>query len=218
MDSFVDGKISPKWYAFVSLSCVGAFWCIFYKHIGVIVDEIFILLFVFLSYITINSAISDFVFFEISTFTAAILLYIFLKNNLLLSRTFEFIFLSAALLQAVYALLQYLMIFPTYDTFKVLGAYDNPAGLAANLAFIMPLILLFAKEYKYLAISYVVIVLIVIVLSESRAGLLSVLFIIGIYLYKRFLSKKLLNKSILTISFLLVALFIGIYLFYLKEN
>lgn len=84
--------------------------------------------------------------------------------------------------QALYGILQYTGILPARNGFRVTGSFDNPAGFAASLCVGFPFLFVFVFDKKAwikgLAIAAGFIIIAAVVLSASRAGIVS-LFVVG---------------------------------------
>ena len=95
-----------------------------------------------------------------------------------ISELFSLIIVITCSIQALFGTLQYGGLIPTLGKFRVTGSFDNPAGFAAALCAGLPFTLLFWRNHsrvlRYLARTAVVVLVVGIVLSGSRAGLLSV--------------------------------------------
>lgn len=115
--------------------------------------------------------------------------------------------------QALYGILQYFYILPSTSNFQVTGSFDNPAGFAASLCTAFPFyILAFIKSKRYLrwSISCMsVFVVAAILLSESRAGILSLIVILLCFGIQRL---KLFSKiKWILLPLLLIGIVIGLY-------
>lgn len=124
-------------------------------------------------------------------------------------------------MQAGYGLLQYFYFFHSTSNFRIVGSYDNPAGFAACLAVSAPLSFTFFRyslSYNIFGIISFMIISVAIVLSGSRAGIISITLASAIFLYSQLSNKKkLLKKYLIPVLFILgIALFI--YLLYLKKG
>ncbi|MDR0574022.1 MAG: O-antigen ligase family protein [Tannerella sp.] len=99
------------------------------------------------------------------------------------------IIVTLCLLQAVYGILQYVNMFPAVNGFRVTGSFDNPAGFAASLCAGFPFLLYFVFSEKlwkrYTAITTVIVIVAAIVLSASRAGVISLIAVgLAAFFYK----------------------------------
>jgi O-antigen ligase len=87
------------------------------------------------------------------------------------------IIVTLCVLQAVYGLLQYANLFPAIGGFRITGSFDNPAGFAASLCAGFPFVFYFVfseKSWKrYMAIAAGIVIVAAVVLSASRAGIIS---------------------------------------------
>ena len=89
--------------------------------------------------------------------------------------------------QALYGIAQYICLLPAFEGHRVTGSFDNPAGFAASLCAGFPVLFYFILQRKswirYTAIAAMLVIVLAVCLSASRAGiiglsvaLLSVLF------------------------------------------
>lgn len=122
-------------------------------------------------------------------------------------------------LQAIYGLSQCFNI-TTFNTFyKIMGSFENPTGFSACLCVSLPFFVVFQllnenKQIRYLVCFLGIIVVIAIVLSYSRAGIISVAIVIAIFLFQK-LKQKRIWKYLLLCSSLILLLF-GCY--WMKKN
>lgn len=217
-DFFVDDKITLKWYSFVFLSCTSGFFFLFYQQQEIVINKILIVLFIFLCYILIRGVISGLPIIDIPLFVSFLLLYIFFQSNLFLTKAINFLLIFISLGQAGYALSQYVFLIPTNDNFRILGGYGNPAGLAANLAFTFPLVFLFVKKYRLWCSIFSIVVVLTIILSESRAGLISTVIISGVFFFHQIPPRYIQYKKYILGSIVFFSALFCLYLFFLKEN
>lgn len=92
------------------------------------------------------------------------------------------------LIQALYGLGQYVYWFTNYAAnFRMSGSFDNPAGFAAALSVGFPfaLFLVLRKQIYWRIISYLAIpvLILAVALSQSRAGVISFIFISGLWAF-----------------------------------
>jgi O-antigen ligase len=125
---------------------------------------------------------------------------------------------SLCLLQALYGIFQYFHTVSATGNFPITGSFDNPAGFAACLCAGFPFVLYFVfseKPWKkYLAIATGIILVAAIVLSASRAGIISIIAVcLAVFFYKVKLAVK--WKRAIAIALLLVSLS-GLY--FLKKD
>lgn len=129
-------------------------------------------------------------------------------------------------IQAIYGILQYVGIFASnHHRFSITGSFDNPAGFSSILALLFPIGLYWcikSKKQEQILVSFFLgLVLLAVVLSGSRTGLLSIIISSTILLSFEFsLGEKIKalkrNKQIIIIGFLLIlisALVFGLYNF-----
>lgn len=117
--------------------------------------------------------------------------------------------------QAIYGIGQYLGIFNSNMVDFVTGSFDNPAGFAACLVAGLPCFLCLSECNKYLKVYVYLlagIVILGVVVSGSRAGLMSIICII-IVMCNRFLHlpKGMKNIKYIVVPLFLIFLFIGLY-------
>jgi O-antigen ligase len=99
------------------------------------------------------------------------------------------IIVTLCVLQAVYGILQYVNMFPAVNGFRVTGSFDNPAGFAASLCAGFPFAIYFVfneKSWKrYTAIAAGMAIVAAVVLSASRAGIISLSAVcMAVFFYK----------------------------------
>ncbi len=96
--------------------------------------------------------------------------------------------------QALYGLLQYFDLLPSHSTYKVTGSFDNPAGFAAALCCGLPFVgFLLSTKNRYIQYSGWIagaLLTVAVILSHSRAGIVSFATIAAIFLYQRLLHKR----------------------------
>jgi O-antigen ligase len=128
--------------------------------------------------------------------------------------------------QALYGLGQYMHWFSNIAAlnFRMSGSFDNPAGFAAALSVAFPFaFFLVSKKQIYWRIVggvAAVLFIVAVVLSQSRAGVLSIIVISGIWIIK-YLNLKWLNRYnkqtiIVGSGILIIAILVGLY--FIKKN
>lgn len=98
-------------------------------------------------------------------------------------------------LQALYGLLQYFSLLPSNSVYGITGSFDNPTGFAITLSAGFPFIGFLIqkgnrKYIQYLGWGIGILLLITVVLSYSRAGIVSVIVICALFLYSRFIRRR----------------------------
>lgn len=116
-------------------------------------------------------------------------------------------------LQAVLGLLQYFNVYYSPSIYKITGSFDNPAGFSACLCVGLPFtaFLLSKDNKRYMRLMgwiMGIIIVVAIVLSYSRAGIISLAAVCTIFLYQKLLHRRILKFSLLAG---LVALILGCY-------
>lgn len=99
--------------------------------------------------------------------------------------------------QALYGILQYAGLLPQTSAFRVSGSYDNPAGFAAvlcsGLPFVMTGLMHKARQTRCLHIAGTGIMIVAIILSRSRSGLMALLAVFALG-ELQFVNRKLILK------------------------
>jgi len=147
----------------------------------------------------------------ISTLIAGFFLFYaiwsWLKDEKLLFTLFSFLALALSL----WGFGQFTGLLPSYNgSFSVTGPFDNPAGISASLALLLPFPLYgcLQKKYRVIAIIAVCLNVTVIILSRARAAILSTA-IIFILFFIRVLKEKnirlsLVHYAVISVSCLLL--------------
>lgn len=123
------------------------------------------------------------------------------------------VLIAICFLQAVLGLLQYFTVCYSPSIYKITGSFDNPAGFSAclciGLPFIAFLLLKDNKRYIHL-VGWImgIIIIVAIILSYSRAGIISLATISTIFLYQRLIHRRMLRFFLLAG---LVTLILGCY-------
>ena len=134
-----------------------------------------------------------------------VLLYKSVSVNMLMCGN---IIVFSCVLQALYGILQFSGLFSSHSFYKVTGSFDNPAGFASCLCAGFPfLILLLSSKNKYVRYGGWLagtIIVTAIILSYSRAGIVSVTILSCLYLYERLEWKKVLKYLLLASLVLLL--------------
>lgn len=116
---------------------------------------------------------------------------------------------SCCSLQAVYGLLQYFGLVTFHSIHTITGCFDNPAGFAACLCAGLPfagfLLLQSNKKYiRYCGGIAVAIIVMAVVLSQSRAGIISIATICAIFLFQRLKQKRIWKCLLLSCCLILL--------------
>lgn len=119
-------------------------------------------------------------------------------------------------IQALYGILQWLKLISSVGRYQVVGSFDNPAGFAACLCAGLPFIFLCLKEVrekKQKTILYLLLLAVVlaIVVSGSRSGVLTIAIVLAIWLYP-YIPFKLKSKILISVCLILVLLGGGYFL------
>lgn len=107
---------------------------------------------------------------------------------------YGYIIVFACFLQALLGIIQYFGLFQASSIHKVLGSFDNPAGFAVCLCAAFPFIafLLLNKNkcIRYCGWLISIVFALAVVLSQSRAGIVSIGFVSFMVLQRRIFNKK----------------------------
>lgn len=103
----------------------------------------------------------------------------------------SYIIIVACTFQVMYGIAQWLQLVSFDGNYGITGSFDNPAGFAINICIAFPFILLCKKSAMSNLGVFVMVLLTLffvfaIVISESRAGMISMLAIVCIELYRHF--------------------------------
>lgn len=199
---------------FISINTAIALWLLINKNICNGTHMLCLLLaFILLSYCVIQSG------FCLSTIRIAFTLYgLFVLGLYYVSSCCDMkflykIFFLATVLLIVYAIMQGLHILPSFHPdFRITGPFDNPAGIAMTLAILLPysfyLYHVSTGLRKKILIAFVICVTCVLILySDSRTGIIALVFVIIYLFYKKW---NFYRKILVGIS--LPVLLISIYL------
>jgi len=188
---FVNAEVTPKWLGLMMcVGVVGVVWGLMFRRVYFPAKLIFVL----------QSGCFVFIFFRNyfnSGFNPSLLMYLggllvlfFLIQQVVKCCPTYYLFgmiIVFGIVLSIQGLLQYIGILSAGNMrFAVTGHFDNPAGFASALACIFPFCFLFFKEptpyLKYGSIAAATLILITIVLSGSRAGMLAVAITTGVWL------------------------------------
>ncbi len=157
---------------------------------------------------------------SVVTSSLSLLLFyqIFIKNS-----NKEKLFLTGSLIAVILCvwcvgqLLGWLLRY--HNQFSATGPFDNPAGISASLAILLPFVLYkVEKKKKWMRFIYIVIaiaVIVCIILSQARAAIIAsgvTTFVYGIWWLKSYTELKLSAIHYFFVALLAVLLFLGLYL------
>jgi len=218
LDAFIDGKIISKWYGFILFSLIGACFTLFHPNTPIAIDKSTTSLMLLLIYTALRGSISGMPTIDWTVYIAILALYLFFQISFQSFVIIEIFILTSCMVLAIHALLQYTMVLPTHNGFAVLGSYGNPAGLATNIAVVSPLIFQFSKQHRWLSITYISVMLLTVVLSGSRSGLIAFLFVLSIYSCLNLPDKFRSHKKQILFLFLFIGTILGVFLYLMKQN
>ena len=131
-------------------------------------------------------------------------------------------------LQAGYGILQFFNILSSHSiTYNVVGSFDNPAGFAGSLCAGLPFTFYFLqysnKKVQWASWCALFVIVLGVLLSESRAGSISIFTVLVIYFIhqnkNKFHYKKHIGSFLLCLSFLLISIFvISVTVYHLKKD
>lgn len=111
-------------------------------------------------------------------------------------------------------------------TYNVVGSFDNPAGFAGSLCAGLPFTFYFLqysnKKVQWASWCALFVIVLGVLLSESRAGSISIFTVLAIYFIHqnkiKFHYKKHIGSFLLCLSFLLISIFvISVTVYHLKK-
>lgn len=225
--NFIDNFILPKWYVFYlsvliynllkisnTNTSVGESSSINKLFIYILVLFIYILLRNIITELNINTILLCFSLFSLLFFFRR-LCFSFVNMN----RIYLIITLACSI-QAIYGLIQYFGLYPSYTIFRITGSFDNPIGFSASLTasvpFFFPLINHNKRLLKIIATILLVLTLMAVFLSESRSCILACVCILGFWGYKRLYNSK---KSVFfRISCILLLISFTTVVYFLKKD
>lgn len=155
--------------------------------------------------------------------------YFFLEKKIVCNeKSCYYVIIVSCFLQAGYGILQFCNILPSHSgTYNVVGSFDNPAGFAGSLCVGWPFTFYFLQysnkriQWANWCASFVIVL--GVLLSESRAGVVSIFTVLVIYFLhqnkNKFHYKKNVSRFLLCLSFLLISLFvISVIVYHLKKD
>jgi O-antigen ligase len=188
-NSFVEQHVLPKVYIFVFFSLLFCAFLFFRNGWSVQPDRLTVSVLVFIGYILIATIVTSNRSLHILALAGFLLLFLYFKNSDIEGKHLKTIIVGLCLLQAVYGLFQYFGIVRTASVFPIVGSFDNPAGFAACLAVTFPFafsLLRQSKYHKWFAIMSMLVIGVAVILSESRAGIVSIGVVSAIFLFSTY--------------------------------
>jgi O-antigen ligase len=173
---FVEKETLPKVYIFIFFGLIFGAFSLFKNSQSIRWDRLAVSIFIFIGYLLISTVATGGISLEILKLIGFLLLFLYFKNSDIEGKYLKTIIISLCLLQAIYGLFQYFQIIRITSAFSIIGSYDNPAGFATCLAVALPFafsLLRESKYYKLLAIVAMFVIGCAVVLSQSRAGIVS---------------------------------------------
>ncbi len=218
-DWFMDRYFMPKNISFVVGIILWGGICIgnWKRKIRLSVDFLFLSFTVFMGYVFVCSLFTSQYIHSVYIVSGWIL-FVLMRNRKNPTETFNSILAVVGVLSALYGLLQYVGCIETQSYFPVTGSFDNPAGFVASIVLCYPFLLCQTSNGKRKTLKFMacLLLIIVVILSGSRTGILTLCVVTLLFYALRY--RKLIHKRrIFFISggaLFLIGLFIG--LIYLK--
>lgn len=222
-DVFVEAEVVSKWYAYVGVGCVFILTVVFSsKQIEISFSKIDMLIIIFVLYLFARMLLNELtipIMKYLSLFIFLMLYFIFKLVENKFASYFNSIIIIVCVLQALYGIGHFIGIYDLGKGFRITGSFDNPAGYAACIAVGFPFCLTYIQNGsgKLFGIVMASIIVLAIILSESRSSIFAISAITLFYLIKRNHKS---NKHHLMYCFgILLSLMILItFLFFLKKN
>lgn len=191
INTFVNADFQAKWYwLYVGISICGLL-SLFIRYSRKL-DSTAHLLILLSSYCLLRVINEQFILSFISLSALLFLIY-YLGSIIALFQKFRYlaaVVVIVVFVQALYGIAQYLGLISRGNEFSVVGNFENPSGYASMLAFSTPFVMYFLNTPfrvigKYIAGGIYIAVFAAVILSGSRAGILSIVGISLLYLIKR---------------------------------
>ncbi|HCY30878.1 MAG TPA: hypothetical protein DHV06_04865 [Bacteroides thetaiotaomicron] len=220
---FISEELS-KWYVFIVGGMLFYFLPILaMRSVKIDVDFVIIFIVALVGYILVSELSSQSIHSNIYCLSFAAFILLFLSFRIIppdYIGNADTIILSVCIIQASYGLMQYFGISHTYKVFNIVGSFDNPAGFATCLSAGFPFCFsaLDGDKWKrYLGIIALVIITLSIILSGSRASIMSMLVVSIIFLVNRYHPCFNHYRKYLFGTYIVI-LVIGAVLFFLKRD
>lgn len=220
-DWFMDRCFMPKSMSLVVGIVLWTGICIgnWKRRIEITIDFLSVSFTVFVGYIFVRSLFTP-QYIQSVYIGSSWILFLLMRNRENPTEIFSNILAIAGVLLAFYGVLQYIGYIKTQFYFPVIGSFDNPAGFAVSIVLCYPFLLHQTSigKRKMLKFMACLLLIVAVVLSGSRAGILALCVITILFFtvyYQRFINKR----RIFFISggaLILIGLFIG--LIYLKPD
>ena len=185
--SFVNEEVTPKWFGvIIAISFVGVLWNIRCKDVHIPTQPIFLLMVACVVIVIFQDVYVSGINYELLIRSGSLLLLLYLLIQMTKNCSTSYLFgviTALALGMVVYGILQYTGIFSSLNhNFKITGSFDNPAGFGAALSFTLPYVAYFIHKTigrnRYILIVTFMIILLGIILSGSRAAVISCLIVV----------------------------------------
>ena len=212
---FVEVNILPKWYAFVAGGIVCFLITLFViKEIIISLDKIVIMTIVFIYYLLIHTCLISLEQNRIYVLSVIVFILFYLSFKQLpigSHQSINFIILCVCFIQACFGLIQCMEVFYIYGSFNLVGSFDNPAGFSACLSTGIPFCLSVVSkkgEKHYIELFLLTIIVISIILSGSRTGVITVFAIFVVYFKDEYCSILVNRKKLILPLFLILFIII----------
>lgn len=218
---FVEKEALPKKYFFSFCSLILGGVAILNTRKPIRLNWLTILVTIFIVYLILVSAFTSFSNLGIIPLIGFILFFLFFYSSNISSKFINISIIGSCVLQAEYGLLQYFHLVYSSSNFPIVGSYDNPAGFAACLAVSFPLVFTLAKystQCKIFALFSGIIMAIAVSLSESRAGVISIIIVSLIFVFYQLSNRLTKYKRYILPSLMIVGIVIFVILLSFKKN
>ena len=213
--------VLPKVYAFILFSLLLGVSSFFKNSRSVRWDRLAVSVYLFIGYLLVATVVIGGRSLEILKLVGFLLLFLYFKGSELDNKHLNVVIVLLYLSQAIYGLLQYFQVVHVSSAFPIVGSFDNPAGFAACLAVAFPLAFSLFKQsgyYRWLAIVAMLVMACAVVLSESRAGIVSVGVVCAIFFFTQLPERLKKFRKLLIPLFLVVGVVAFLLLLSMKQD
>lgn len=185
---FVEEEIISKWYVFIGGSLLCCIVSLFItRRSEITFDKIVFFTLLFIGYIFIRTLLDGFVIYDLFLLSVFGFITLYLSFKILpysLLHDIPIICIAVCVMQAIYGLCQYIGLITVSRGVNIHGSFDNPAGFAASLIAGFPFCFYLIEKMRWrywFGLVSILIIIVAVVLSGSRAGIVSVTFVSIIY-------------------------------------
>lgn len=220
---FVDSYIQPKWYCFLFLTfvwgAVSVFKVRYQQNIGL--DKLTLSIIIFGAFLLVRNVLGG-NYLGMAIIIGWLVLY-FLCQTITKSQSsfFSITIILFCFLQSLLGLIQFFGIVASKLRAPIVGSFDNPAGFAVCIAIGIPFCfewIIRKNNFRILFFFAALIMAIALTISESRAGIVSVISIFAIILYFKIISLGKIKKATIFLCLLFLLFVVSAGLFFLKKD